>query len=212
MAPPFEAADQLRQAMPPEQKRWLEDVDAMQAAFRWDDTSQKICAASMLACLLLPETPSTRFEPTAPLPHRKATEVLHCSAAVQQAANAPAPLLPAWCRHDALAKLCMERVKQEFASLFSGYSSNSTVRGGRQRFACRVWAPHLGHNPSYPAVAAGCEQQESCLLPHLLQSKPCPPGCASSCAQLDIVRGMVADAASSNVSASNAVAAADGGP
>lgn len=47
---------------------------------------------------------------------------------VRQAASAPVPLLPAWCRHDALAKLCMEQAKQEFASLFSGYSSNSTVR------------------------------------------------------------------------------------
>jgi len=32
------------------------------------------------------------------------------------------------CRHDALAKLCMDQAKQEFAQLFSGYSSNSTVR------------------------------------------------------------------------------------
>ncbi|PRW39166.1 serine threonine- kinase receptor isoform A [Chlorella sorokiniana] len=63
VAPPFEAAEELRKAMPPEEKQWLADVEAMQAAFR----------------------------------------------------------------HDALAQLCMAQVKQEFASLFSGYSSNSTL-------------------------------------------------------------------------------------
>lgn len=31
------------------------------------------------------------------------------------------------CRHDALAKLCMEQAKQEFGSLFNGYESNRTV-------------------------------------------------------------------------------------
>ena len=35
VAPPFEAASELKQSMPPEQQQWLADVEAMQAAFRW---------------------------------------------------------------------------------------------------------------------------------------------------------------------------------
>ncbi|KAI7838614.1 hypothetical protein COHA_007621 [Chlorella ohadii] len=85
VAPPFEAADKLRQAMPPEQQQWLADVDAMQAAFR----------------------------------------------------------------HDKLASLCMDQAKQEFASLFSGYSSNSTLEivRGMVADAASVGSP----SPATPA-------------------------------------------------------------
>ena len=63
VAPPFEAAEQLKQAMPPEQRQWLADVEAMQAAFRWGASQmpvlggcgwhagKRLCARIMRAAL-----------------------------------------------------------------------------------------------------------------------------------------------------------------